>query len=269
MNNSHLIEDLNSRLLSELTGKPYRAAEAMIRSPFVKAFQDMANIVSKQRLKINDHGEVHMRKVAVYSLEITQLLRKSGIRLSGEEEGWAEYEDCLLAILVSAFLHDIGMAIHRQRHEFFTLVLVNEYVDKLLNELYDEEEILLKVGLKSLITEAIAGHMGTQKVASLEAGILLVADGCDLEYGRARKGSIQLIDGRVGDIHQYSASAIDKVEITEGKTKPVRISVHMEESAGFFQVEEILMSKLSCSPIKEFVEMYAFFNDKGITKKYS
>ena len=58
-------------------------------------------------------------------------------------------------------------------------------IDRLLNNLYGENK-KKKVILRSIITEGIIGHMGFQKIHSLEAGTILVADGCDMEQGRAR-----------------------------------------------------------------------------------
>ncbi len=269
MISNNIIEDLDSAIFNKLEGKPLMAAQNLIHSKYINDFQEMANIVSKIRLKINDHGRVHMRKVTLYSIQIARLLKENGIQLSAEEENWGAFEDSLVSIIISAFLHDIGMAINRQRHEFFALVLVGNFIDELLDELYGKPSSLLKVGLKSMIVEAISGHMGTQKVSSREAGILLIADGCDLEYGRARKGSFKLVNGRVGDIHQYSAAAISKVEIVQGVEKPISINVYMDESAGFFQVEEVLMYKLLRSPLKDFVELYTVFEEKNMRKKYS
>jgi metal-dependent HD superfamily phosphatase/phosphodiesterase len=120
-----------------------------------------------------------------------------------------------------------------------------------------EKEIEKRLILRSLIIEAIVGHMGTQRIHSLEAGILLIADGSDLEQGRARIPMLITRESRVGDIHKYSSSAVEKVEIGKGEKRPVRITVRMRESVGFFQVEEILHRKIDASPVKPFVELYA------------
>ena len=65
-----------------------------------------------------------------------------------------------------------------------------------------------RVIIKSVATEAIVGHMSSRKIHSIEAGVLLIADGCDMTKGRARIPMSINTTPRVGDIHKYSANAI-------------------------------------------------------------
>jgi metal-dependent HD superfamily phosphatase/phosphodiesterase len=69
-------------------------------------------------------------------------------------------------------------------------------------------------------------------------------------------------ESRMGDIHKYSASAIEKVRIEKGVRKPIRITIEMKATVGFFQVEEVLLHKISASPSKHFIELYAGVIDK-------
>jgi metal-dependent HD superfamily phosphatase/phosphodiesterase len=64
-------------------------------------------------------------------------------------------------------------------------------------------------------------------------------------------------ESRVGDIHKYSASAIEQVTIDKGEKRPIRISVQMKATVGFFQVEEVLINKINSSPVKPYIELYA------------
>jgi uncharacterized protein len=109
--------------------------------------------------------------------------------------------------------------------------------------------------------------MGHQEIASREAGVLLVADGCDLEFGRAKPATNISINGRIGDIHRYSASCVQKVTLSPGDVKPVKISILLKEYAGFFQIEEILMQKILKSTIKDFVEVVGFIKPES-PKRY-
>jgi metal-dependent HD superfamily phosphatase/phosphodiesterase len=111
--------------------------------------------------------------------------------------------------------------------------------------------------LRALILECISGHMGSRTIHSIEAGVLQVADGCDMTKGRAR---IPLAIGHItkgGHIHQYSANSIEKVNIDAGEGKPIRIDVHMSSDSGLFQVEEVLLKKIAGSTAKPFIELYA------------
>jgi metal-dependent HD superfamily phosphatase/phosphodiesterase len=99
--------------------------------------------------------------------------------------------------------------------------------------------------------------MSTKKITSLEAGIILVADGCDMSKGRAR---IPLAINKtpcVGDIHKYSANAITHVGIHHGNNKPIKIDVEMSSEVGFFKIEEVLLTKVNASTVKKYIELYA------------
>ena len=114
-----------------------------------------------------------------------------------------------------------------------------------------------QVIVRSLFTEGVLGHMATRKIHSLEAGIILIADGCDMEKGRARIPMMMDTESKPGDIHKYSASAIESVDISAGRSKPIHISVSMTESVGFYQIEEVLLQKVNMSPAREYVELEA------------
>ena len=54
--------------------------------------------------------------------------------------------------------------------------------------------------------------MATHPIHSVEAGIILIADGCDMTKGRARIPLEIPSKPAEGDIHKYSANAIEKVK---------------------------------------------------------
>jgi len=247
---------LEKKILKMLSGKALKTAEMLIRDQEIQHLQDYANTVSIKRLHYNDHGPVHMRKVALNSLLLIDLLNEASIMLSLESEGVGTFEDSKIAVLIASFLHDIGMTIGRENHEHVGVTLALPIVEKVLNIFYTDD-LKKRVVLRSLITEGITGHMGTQRIHSLEAGVVLVADGCDLEQGRARIPMMLNAESKVGDIHKYSSSAVENVEIAKGNRKPIKITVSMRESVGFFQVEEVLSRKINSSPIKSYIELYA------------
>ncbi len=43
--------------------------------------------------------------------------------------------------------------------------------------------------------------------------------------------------------------------------------IEMSASVGFFQVEEVLFSKINASPVKQYLELYAFVTGRDV-KKY-
>ena len=117
--------------------------------------------------------------------------------------------------------------------------------------------------------EGIAGHMGTHKIHSVEAGIILIADGCDMTKGRARIPMAISTEAKQGDIHKYSANSIESVKITQGAEdhKPIRIEITMSSDVGYFQIEEVLLPKINSSPAKPFIELLAGIEGKEL-KQY-
>jgi metal-dependent HD superfamily phosphatase/phosphodiesterase len=238
-----------------LSGKAVAALEMLLQDEELQAAQEYANTVSIVRLGYNDHGPVHMRTVAMNVLIMFRLLRQAGIKTSLENEECGDFEDSLTAVLCASILHDLGMGVGRQDHEMHSVYLSLPILNRILEEVY-KGNIKKQVMIRALTLECIAGHMGARTIHSLEAGVVQIADGCDMTKGRAR---IPLAIGqtKVGHIHQYSANSIEEVRIDAGKEKPIRIDVHMSNDAGFFQVEEVLLKKIAGSTAKPFIELYA------------
>ena len=249
-------ESIEKKILALLSGMPLKAAQRLIGDKEIQHLQDYANTVSIKRLNYNDHGPVHMRKVVLNALMILDLLERAGIKLSLEKEGIGTCDDSRIVVLVASFLHDIGMTVGRENHEQIGVTFALPIIERILLSLYPDSSEK-RVILRSLITEGIIGHMGTQMIHSLEAGVVLIADGCDMEQGRARIPMMMNTESKIGDIHKYSSSAIESVAIDRGDATPIKIMVRMSESVGFFQVEEILLKKINSSPIKPYIELFA------------
>jgi len=260
---------LDSKILDKvrsfkLSGKTEKLAELLLADDEIQAIQEYANTVSIVRLKFNDHGPVHMRTVALNSLIMMDLLRRAGVETSLEAEEAGDFEDSLSAVLCAALLHDVGMSVGRQEHELHSVYMITPLLSRFLPEVYGKE-IKRQVIIRSLVMEAVAGHMGNRSINSLEAGIVQVADGCDMKKGRARIPLAIAGGPRVGDIHQYSAHAIEELAITAGKEKPISIQVEMSSEVGLFQVEEVLLNKIASGTAKSYIELYAIL--KGCEPK--
>ncbi|MCD4829239.1 MAG: phosphohydrolase [Candidatus Cloacimonetes bacterium] len=252
---------LENAILKRIDGKAKQATEWLFANDELQVLQEYANIVSIKRLGFNDHGPVHMRKAMLNALIMFGLLADANIKFNLEREGLARRDDCLVAVLTASLLHDIGMTVARENHEHMSVQLGMPFIEELLKLLYPDD-LIKHIVLRSLVIEGIIGHMATQRIHTLEAGLVLIGDGCDIEKGRARIPSILMKKPRVGDIHRYSAGSIEKMRIIKGEEKPIRIEVEMAESAGFFQVEEVLYPKIASSPVKPYIELYA-----GVTGK--
>jgi metal-dependent HD superfamily phosphatase/phosphodiesterase len=247
---------LDHRLLEATEGDARKLAEILLADEEIQALHEYANVVSIRRLNYNDHGPVHMRTVALNALRMLDLLQSAGIKTSLELDGAGTIEESRVAVLFAAFMHDVGMSVGRQNHEMNSAILSEPILSRILRVMYPDD-VVKRTVIKCLAIEGIEGHMATQRIHSVEAGLILVADGCDMEKGRSRIPMLLSIEPRVGDIHQYSAAAISKVVIEPGEHRPIRINVLMNESVGFFQVEEVLLQKVNMSPIKPHIELLA------------
>ena len=252
---------LDRRLLQLIPVGLTEIADRMLHDEEIKALQDYANVVSIRRLGYNDHGPVHMRKVVKNALKFANLLQEAGIPMSLETEEIGTFQDSVLAIFMAGLLHDVGMTVTRQNHENYSAQLAQPIIERYLAEFYPAD-VTRQIIVRSLVLEAIVGHMAMIKVYSLEAGLILIADGCDMEKGRARIPMLLNTEARVGDIHKYSSSAVERITISRGEEKPIRIDIEMSQSVGFFQIEEVLFPKLNMSPAKPYIELTA-----GITEE--
>jgi len=260
---SKLIEKVGS---FNLKGFALKGLKLLLSNDEIQFSQEFANTVSIIRLGYNDHGPVHMRKVTQSAVLMIDLLRKAGIKTTLENDGCGDFEDSLLSVIIAAMFHDVGMVMGRQNHEFHSTIISYPIIDQVLKEVY-QNNLHKRVMVRSVALEGIAGHMGTITISSLEAGIVQIADGCDMTKGRARIPIALGHAPRVGHIHQYSANSIEEVCIKSGDEKPIRIDVNMSSEVGLFQVEEVLMHKISGSTAKQHIELYANVIN-GIERRY-
>ena len=216
----------------------------------LKALWHVSNVNAVKRLGINDHSWVHIQIVANIGLRLLRILTKRGVQPAMVEDYDMKEEDAEVVVLLGALLHCIGMAVHRDRHEDWSLFLAEPKARTLLAGIYEEPELTVVV---SEVLQAITSHRESGHPLTLEAGLVRVADALDIEEGRSR---IPFERGRVS-IHSISAAAIDEVIISEGTDRPVSVEIKMNNSAGIFQVDELLATKLRGSGLEDHVEVVA------------
>ena len=208
------------------------------------------NINAVDRSHISDHGPVHIKIVANMALKLVRMLSHAGVEMSVVTHYGLTPENAEVIVVLAACLHDLGMSVHRDDHEVYSILLANPKAKELLDGLYDVPQRTIMV---SEILHAISAHHWDQSCLTIEAGALKVADALDMTRGRSR---IPFQAG-VTNIQSVSAAAVDKVELSPGKEKPVRVEIKMSNSAGIFQVDELLRRKLSNSSIAPYVEVVA------------
>lgn len=210
----------------------------------------VVNINAVKRLGMSDHGPVHVQIVTNIALKLLRLLGERGVQPNIVADHNLSTEDAEVVVVLASLLHDLGMSIHRMDHEQYSLFLARPKIGELLDGLY---EIPTRATLTSEILHAIISHRAGGRPMTLEAGVVRVADALDMAEGRTR---IPFQAGQV-NIHSVSALAIERVSIEEGKDKPVRISVRMNNAAGIFQVDELLKEKLEGSGLERYIEVEA------------
>ncbi|RLE79779.1 MAG: phosphohydrolase, partial [Thermoprotei archaeon] len=162
-----------------------------------------------------------------------------------------DMDDAALIVLTAALLHDIGNQVHRENHSFFSAVLAAPILTRLLPKIYDHPEIAAEI--RGFILHAIHSHEKEIPSLTTEASIICIADGCDMFKGRGR---LPFDLGNV-NIHTVSALSISNVKVEKGERRPVRIVVEMDNSAGIFQVQELLKEKIDSGVLSDKIEIVA------------
>ena len=206
--------------------------------------------VTSERLGMSDHSRVHIQIVANIALRILRLAVKGGIEPAAVSDHGLSARDAEVIVIAGALMHDSGMSIHRIDHEAYSLFIADRKLRELLDGIYTEPELTVIVA-ESL--HCIIGHRRRGEPYTLEAGVVRVADALDMAEGRSR---IPVERGDVG-IHAISAAAIDEISITAGEERPVRVEIKMNNSAGIFQVDDLLGTKIRGTPLEGHVEVLA------------
>jgi uncharacterized protein len=230
----------------------------------LKAWWHVANVNAVKRLQINDHSWVHIQIVANLALKLLRQLAKNGVQPGMVRDYGMSQDDAEVVVALGAFLHCIGMAVHREGHEDWSLFLAEPKMDELLDGLYEEPELTV---IQSEVLQAITSHREDGRPLTLEAGVIRVADALDMAEGRSR---IPFQHGRVS-IHSLSAAAIEGVEIKDGEVAPVLIEITMNNSSGIYQVDELLKAKLRGSGLEPYVEVVAHIDteaEKSLIPRY-
>ena len=222
----------------------------------VKAWWHVANVNAVVRMEINDHSWVHVQIVTNIALKLLRQLVKHGVEPTTVRDYGFEPEDAEVIVVLGALLHCIGMAVHRDGHEDFSLLLAEPKMRELLDGIYEEPELTV---VTTEVLQTITSHRDYGKPLTLEAGIVRVADALDMAEGRSR---IPFEHGRVS-IHSLSAAAIDEVEIGDGEAAPIGIEIRMNNSSGIYQVDGLLKAKLRGSGLEPYVEVTAHIDTEA------
>jgi uncharacterized protein len=216
----------------------------------VKAWWHVSAVNATRRLGMSDHSWVHIQIVLNIGLRLARLLFRRGVTPSVVADYAMSERDAEVVIAAGCLFHCVGMSIHRDDHERYSLFLTADKLPSLLREAYEEPE---RTVIVSEVLHAITGHRRQGAPFTIEAGIVRVADALDMARGRSR---VPFESGHQ-NIHSLSAYAIEEVKILPGRDRAVRVEIAMSNSAGIFQVDELLATKLRGSGLEEHIEVIA------------
>jgi len=218
-----------------------------------------SNVMAIERMGYTDHGPTHVKIVANIALNLLRVLVRRGlIKPSIVQNYGLTNDDAEVVVVLGSILHDLGMIVQRRDHERYSATFALQVLDDLLTPTYTEEEraIITSEVLHAIVThEQPPSTEPTNKIMTKEAGIVGIADALDMEAGRAR---IPFQSGKI-DIHAVSALSIEKVEIeqTDNAPKPITIRIQMSNSAGVFQIGELLKPRILKSGLEQFFHVIA------------
>jgi metal-dependent HD superfamily phosphatase/phosphodiesterase len=215
----------------------------------VKAWWHVAG-VNAHRLAMSDHSWVHIQVVTNIALRLARLLFRRGVVPGMVSDHGMSERDAEVVIAAGAMFHCVGMSIHRKDHEAYSLFLTADKLGGLLEGIYDEPE---RTVIVAEAMHAIISHRSKGSPFTIEGAIVRVADALDMAKGRSR---VPFEAGHT-NIHSLSAYAIESVKISPGRDKAVRVEIEMNNSAGVFQVDEGLGTKLRGTPLERHIEVVA------------
>lgn len=214
-------------------------------------FWRCSNVMAIDRMGYTDHGPTHVKIVANLALKFLRILvDKHQVKPTLVRDYAMGNNDAEVVVVLGSIFHDLGMTVIRNRHEMYGAMLANEFVERNTKTVYSDEECAI---LCSEVMHIIVAHQPPNVPLTVEAGIVGIADALDMEAGRAR---IPFEAGKI-DIHAVSALSIEKVEVVEGGKKPITIKIRMSDSAGIFQIDELLKPRIEVSGLKDYFHVIA------------
>jgi metal-dependent HD superfamily phosphatase/phosphodiesterase len=216
----------------------------------LRTFWKCANVMAIDRMGYTDHGPTHVKIVANMALKLLRILIDKQVKPSVVRNYGMGNDDAEVVVVLGSILHDLGMVVIRHHHEMYSAMLAPEFIERCLTHVYSGEERAI---ITSEVLHCIVAHERPNVPLTIEAGIVGIADALDMEAGRAR---IPFKSGKI-DIHAVSALSIEKVEIAEGGKKPITINIRMSNSAGVFQIDELLKPRIEISGLQEYFHVVA------------
>jgi metal-dependent HD superfamily phosphatase/phosphodiesterase len=228
----------------------------------LQTYWKCSNVMAIERMGYTDHGPTHVKIVSNIALRLLRIIIEKKLTTPSIVENYKmQNDDAEVVVILAAIFHDLGMIVQRYHHEKYSVPLALEFLEKCLTPTYNEEQQAI---ITSEVLHAIVSHEQppsndqNHKILTIEVGIVGIADALDMEAGRAR---IPFQAGKI-DIHAVSALSIEKVEVECSENpkdgeKPINIKIKMSNSAGVFQIDELLKPRIVNSGLEHFFHVIA------------
>jgi metal-dependent HD superfamily phosphatase/phosphodiesterase len=209
-----------------------------------------SNVTDIERQGMTDHGPVHVKIVMNIGVRMLRLLMDADVDPSIVVDYGLTREDAEVIVALAGLLHDVGMSIHRDDHESYSLFLAERKLREILPQIYEPRDAII---IRGEVLHAIIAHRAGGRPLTLEAGVVRIADALDMAKGRSRIP----FDAGSASIHSISAAAIEAVHIEPGEAKPICLRIELSNSAGVFQLDKLLRDKLRGSGLEPYLEISA------------
>jgi metal-dependent HD superfamily phosphatase/phosphodiesterase len=156
------------------------------RDDQLKGWWHVSNVNAVARMEINDHSWVHIQIVTNIALKLLRQLTKHGVEPNVVRDYGYSRDDAEVIVALTALTHCVGMSVHRQGHEDFSLFLSEPKLRELLDGIYEEPDLTVIV---SEVLQGIISHRSDGQPLTLEAGILRVSSRRPAQGEAARLGA--------------------------------------------------------------------------------
>ena len=224
--------------------------DAVTEDEEIQAYLGAQNVNAVTRKGYNDHGAKHIEIVRDRALKLYDLLKARNVEFNGARQQGLDEADEPVIVALAATLHDIGHVVHRHDHPYYSIPLAADLLDDLLPSFYGVAD---RVRVKAEVLHAILCHHTEEQPLTLEAGVVRIADGLDMERGRSR---VPYEEGGRG-INTVSSQAIERVSLREGDETPVQVVIRMNNAAGVYQVDSLLKAKIDGSLLEDRIRTVA------------
>ncbi len=237
--------------------------QACEQSTELEALLRASNTMLMDRMNFSDHGPTHARIAANIALKLLRMLIAAGVKPDMVKYYRKTNDDAEVVTFLGTLVHDLGNTVQRNGHEDFGVTVACGILPKLLSPAYEGAELAV---MQTEILHCVASHEKRQ-AQSVEAGCAKVGDALNMTEGRS---AIPFNAGSI-NIHSVSAQAIKSVELQPQKSgKPILVKITMTNSAGIFQIDNLLKEKLRTSGIQDYIRIIATVTgeEKKIVKEY-